>query len=159
MSLTDKCFGVQPTQGKLEGCKKMQNLETNKDYFNFLRLVSFPLKRDHSNNKRRANLLVEMKTKVYCGLKTMAKKFRKYAQVKSIGVHLQNTPTYYVKYRNEEDKVKELIGLKHKGVARVVATEQENVNMSNSVMMENAKMASLHLQGQKELYERQNIYI
>ena len=102
---------------------------------------------------------MEMKTKVYYGLKTMAKKFRKYAQVKSIGVHLQNTPTYYVKYRNEEDKVKELIGLKHKGVARVVATEQENVNMSNSVTMENAKMASLHLQGQKELYERQNIYI
>ena len=44
--------------------------------------------------KERPNFLVEMQTKVYYGLKTMARKFRKYGQVESIAVHLKNTPPY-----------------------------------------------------------------
>ena len=67
----------------------------------------------------------------------MARKFEKYGQVENIAVHLQNTPTYYVKYRKEEDRIKALIELKHKeGVARVVAREDWNINVSKGVMME-----------------------
>ena len=88
----------------------------------------------------------------------MARKFRKYGQVESIAVHLQNTPIYYVNYK-KKDGVNALIGLIHeKGVARVVVTEERNINMSKRVMMEhffkeegkqeitkkNNKMASLH---------------
>ena len=66
----------------------------------------------------------------------MARKFRKYGQVGIVAVHLQNMPTYYVKYKKEEDRVKALMGLIQEGVARVVATEERNVNVSRSVMME-----------------------
>ena len=51
-----------------------------------------------------------MKAKTYYELKWMAKKFQKYEQVESILVHLQNTPTYYVTYKNEDDKIKERQG-------------------------------------------------
>ena len=70
---------------------------------------------------------MEAKTKTYYGLRIVAKKIqevwtgRKYTVV----VHLQNTPTY-VKYKKEEDKVQ----------AMVVATKEENVNMSKIVTME-----------------------
>ena len=48
---------------------------------------------------------MELQAKLYYGLKTMAMKFRKYGQVENIAVHLQNTPTYYVKYGKEEDRI------------------------------------------------------
>ena len=32
--------------------------------------------------------------------------FRKYGQVKRIGMHLQNTPIYYAKYKKQENEVK-----------------------------------------------------
>ena len=38
----------------------------------------------------------------------MTKKFRKYGQVENIVVRLQNTPTYYVKYGKEDDRIKTL---------------------------------------------------
>ena len=58
----------------------------------------------------------------------MARKFRQYKQLDNITVHLQNMPTYYVKY---------VKGLKHKErVVRVVATEERNVNVSKKVTME-----------------------
>ena len=67
----------------------------------------------------------------------MARKLRKYRQVENIQVHLQNTPTYYVKYGKEDYKIKALIGLKHEHrLARVVATEERNVNVSKRVLME-----------------------
>ena len=66
----------------------------------------------------------------------MARKIRKYGQVKIIAVHLQNMSTYNVKYKKEEDRVKAMIGLIHKRVARVVVTEERNVNMSKSATME-----------------------
>ena len=66
---------------------------------------------------------------MYYSLKTMTRIFRKYEQVENITVHLQNTLTYY-------DKIKVLIGLIHEeGVARVIATEERNVNMSKSVTL------------------------
>ena len=66
----------------------------------------------------------------------MARKFRKYGQVDNIPVHLQNKPTYCDKYKKEEDRVKALIGIIHEGgVARVVATEERDVNVSKSVKL------------------------
>ena len=80
----------------------------------------------------------------------MAREFRKYGQVKNITVHLQNTPTFYVKYRMEEDRIKALIGLKHQGgVARVVATEERygNVSKSNVTMEHCFKEEGKHKDG------------
>ena len=46
-------------------------------------------------------------------------------------------PIYYVNYKKEYDGVNALIGQIHEeGVARVVATEERNFNLSKSVMME-----------------------
>ena len=117
-----------------------------------------PLKGNHNNHKRKAKI-----SSGGAGLKTMARKFRKYEQVESIAVHLQNTPTHYVNYKIEEDGVNALIALIHEeGVARVVATEEKNVNMSKRKLLQrgrktgnykhkkNTKMASLYLQGQKK---------
>ena len=84
-------------------------------------------------------------------------------------VHLQNTPTYYINYKKEEDGVNALMGLVQEEVARVIATDERNVNVSKSVTMEhcfkdegkeeNTKMASLYLKGQwKELHERRDIF-
>ena len=79
---------------------------------------------------------MEVQAKVYYGLKMMAKKFRKNGYVESIVVHLQNTPSFYVNYKKEEDRVNALIGLIHEEVvARVVTTEERNVNVSKSVTM------------------------
>ena len=50
--------------------------------------------------KERSNILVEIMAKTYYGLRTRAKKFQKYGQVESIVMNMQNTPIYYVKYRN-----------------------------------------------------------
>ena len=66
----------------------------------------------------------------------MTKKFRKYGQVENIVVRLQNTPTYYVKYGKEDDRIKALMELKHKErVARVVTTEERKVIVSKRVTM------------------------
>ena len=51
-------------------------------------------------------------------------------------VHLQNTPTYYINYKKEEDGVNALMGLVQEEVARVIATDERNVNVSKSVTME-----------------------
>ena len=49
----------------------------------------------------------------------------------------ENTPIYYVKYKNLENKAKAMIGLLHgEGVARLVATEEKKLNISKSVTME-----------------------
>ena len=56
--------------------------------------------------KERPNLILEVKVKMYYGLKTMTRKFRKYGQLETRVVYLQNMPTSYVKYKNEEDKDK-----------------------------------------------------
>ena len=81
-----------------------------------------PPKETTTTAKERPNFLVEVQAKVYYGLKTMIRKFRKYGQVENIAVHLQNTPTYYINYKKEE--------------CTVVATEERNVNVSKSVTME-----------------------
>ena len=78
-----------------------------------------------TTTKERPNLQVEVKAKKYYGLKTMARKFRKYGQVKRILMHLQNAPIYYAKYKNEESEVKAMMELKE-GVAEVTATEEKN---------------------------------
>ena len=92
------------------------------DYSNPPGQVS-PLKETTAMEKERINLLL----KVGDILRTMAKKLKNYGQVGKIVVHLKNTPTYYLKYKNIEAKVKAMIGLKHKeGVVRVVATEERN---------------------------------
>ena len=47
-------------------------------------------------------------------------------QVDNLSINMQNTPTYYVKYRKEENEdkaIRELI--KNKSVAEVIAKEQE----------------------------------
>ena len=44
-----------------------------------------------SNSKERPNLLVEVMSKTYCKLRTMAKKFKKFGQVESIVMNLKNT--------------------------------------------------------------------
>ena len=45
-------------------------------------------------------------------------------------------PIYYVSYKKEEDRVNALIGLiREERVAMMVATEERNVNVSESVMM------------------------
>ena len=76
---------------------------------------------------------MEVQAKLYYGLKTMARKFRKYRQLENIAIHLQNTP---IDHRKEEDRIKALIGLKNKeGVARVVTTKERNVNVSIREMM------------------------
>ena len=61
---------------------------------------------------------------MYCSLKTMAKKFIKYIQIKSILMHQQNTPMYYAKYKKEENNIKALMEL-IKGVAVVTITEEK----------------------------------
>ena len=58
-----------------------------------------PPKETTATAKERLDFLVEVQEKVYYGLKMMARKFRKYGQVESIAVHLQNTPIYYVNYK------------------------------------------------------------
>ena len=70
-----------------------------------------PQKKTTATTKEGLSLVVEVQAKLYCGLKTKSKKFRKYRQVENTAVHLQNTPTYYVKYGKEEDRIKALIGL------------------------------------------------
>ena len=74
-------------------------------------------------------------------------------------------PTYYVKYKKDEDGVKTLIWLIHEeGVVRVIGTEEEKCEYQeecnnktllqswrkpgNNHKKENAKMASLYLLGQ-----------
>ena len=61
----------------------------------------------------------------------MARKFIKYEQVENIAVHLQDAQIYYVNYKKKKDGINALIELIHKeGMARVVATEERNGNMS-----------------------------
>ena len=79
---------------------------------------------------------MEVKPKTYYDLKTMVKKIRKYEQGERILMHLQNAPIYYAKYKNEESEVKELIKLIKRGVAKVSATEEKNVNRRRSVTLE-----------------------
>ena len=63
---------------------------------------------------------MELKAKMYFGLRNMAKKFKKLGQVENISMNLQNTPTYYLKYRKKESKDKALRELiKEEGVAEV----------------------------------------
>ena len=62
--------------------QRARNLENNIDYFYFSRLVS--PKGDHGNHKRKTNLLVEVKAKMFYGLEMMARIFLKYEQVKRI---------------------------------------------------------------------------
>ena len=67
----------------------------------------------------------------------MARKILKYGQGESVAVHLQNTPTYYINYKMEENRLNALIGLMHEGrVTRVIATEKRNVHLSKIVMIE-----------------------
>ena len=47
-------------------------------------LASPPQRETLATAKERLNFLVEVQAKVYYGLKTMARKFRKYGQVESI---------------------------------------------------------------------------
>ena len=78
-----------------------------------------------------------MQVEVYYGLKTMAKKFRKYGLVESIVVHLQDVPIYHINYKKEEDGVNALIELiQEERMARVVATEERNANVCKRVTME-----------------------
>ena len=58
-----------------------------------------PPKETTATMKESPNLLEKVKAKMYCGLKIMANKFRKYGQIENIGIHLENTPTYYIKYK------------------------------------------------------------
>ena len=52
-------------------------------------------------------------------------------------LHLQSTPINYVNYKKEKDEVIALIVLIHEEeVARVVATEEKNLNRTKSVTME-----------------------
>ena len=74
----------------------MPTLKTNIDYFDYLGPVS-PQKETTATTKERPNLLVEVQAKFYYGLKTMARKFKKYGYEENIGVHLQNAQTCYVK--------------------------------------------------------------
>ena len=93
-------------------------------------------KGDHSNCKRKAKPSSRGVGKVVLWSENNGKKFRKYEQVESIAVYLQNMPTYYIKYGKEVDRIKTLIGLIHEGVARMVATEERCSNVSKSIMME-----------------------
>ena len=111
----------------------MPNFETNIDNFNFLGPVSLQ-KETTATTKEGPIFLVEVQAKLYYGLKTMERKFRKYVQVENIVVYLENTSTCNVKYENEEDRVKALIGLIHE--ERVVATEERKGNVSKSVSIE-----------------------
>ena len=54
-----------------------------------------------STTKERPSLLVEVQAKFYYGLKTMARKFRKYGQGESVAVQLQNN-VYYVNYKKAD---------------------------------------------------------
>ena len=56
-----------------------------------------PQKESTTTTKEDPSLLVEVQAKLYYSLKLMARIFRKYGQVENIAIHLQNTPTYYVK--------------------------------------------------------------
>ena len=50
------------------------------------------------------------------------KKILKSRQVESMVMHLQNAPIYQIKYKKEENEVKELIELINKGMAEVTTT-------------------------------------
>ena len=73
-----------------------------------------------------------MQAKVYYSLKTMARKFRKYGQVENIAVPLKKQHITLITKRKKI--VNALIGLIHGVVARVVSTEERNVNVSKSVV-------------------------
>ena len=70
---------------------------------------------------------MEVKTNTFYGLRTIAKKVKKYGQVKNLALHQQmKTPTYFVKYEKEENEVQALMELtKEEGVAEVIAVEKK----------------------------------
>ena len=86
---------AQLTQDEPEGWKMMPNFKINYEHFNFLGLV-FRQKEATATMIEKPNFLVEVQTKMYYGLITMARIFRKYGQVENIAVHLQNTPTLFL---------------------------------------------------------------
>ena len=95
------------------------------DYSDYPRQVA-PPKGDPSNWERKNKPSIGGVIKDILRNKYNGKKFKKYEQVEKIVVHLQNTPTYYVKYKNVESKVKTMIGQIHKGgVVRVEETEEK----------------------------------
>ena len=58
------------------------------------------------------DLLVEVKTNTFYGFRTIAKKVKKYGQVKNLALHEQmKTPIYFVNYEKEENKVQALTKL------------------------------------------------
>ena len=80
----------------------------NIDYFYYFQSVS-PQKETTATTKVGLSLLVEVQTKLYYGMKTMVRKFRKYGKVENIVVHQKNTPTYYVKYSFKGEGKQEII--------------------------------------------------
>ena len=107
--VTEFSAAFQSTQSKPEGRKTLMNLENNIDYLDFSGPVS-PQRRPQQLRERSSHL-VEVKAKTYYSLKSIPRKFRKYLQVESILIHLQNAPIYHAKYKKEKSEVKALMEL------------------------------------------------
>ena len=145
---------VIETRTDLNGNDQGTKIELKKQIYG----ASIPLKETTATTKERPNFLVEVQAKVYYGLKMMARKFRKYGLVKSIEVHQQNVPTYYVNCKKEEDRVNALIELLHEeGMARVVATEERNVNVTEK--RKTPRWFLCTFKDRKRNYMKSNIYL
>ena len=74
---------------------------------------------------------MEVKTDTFYRLRTIAKKVKKYGQVKNPTLPQQmKTPTYFVNYEKEENQVQALVELtkeEEEGVAEVIAVEKKNI--------------------------------
>ena len=73
------------------------------------------LPKETTATARQRDLLVEIKTNTFNGLKTIAKKVIKYRQVKNLALHQQMKTTYFVKYEKEENVVQALMELTKEG--------------------------------------------
>ena len=96
----------------------------------------YPPKETTETVKERPSLLVEVKTKTYYDLKTMARKFLK---IWTGGKHfnaIEKCTNILCKVKKEKSEVKALMELiKGGGVAEITAIEK-NVNMRRSVTLE-----------------------
>ena len=109
----------------------------NKGNSNQIIGVGIPPKETTATTKQK-DLLVEVKTNTFYGLRKITKKVKKFGQVKIQALHQQmKTLTYFVKYEKKENEVQALIDLTNEeGMAEVIAVEKKNVNMGNSITMD-----------------------